>query len=310
MDIPNTYPHALKPGDSIGIIAPAGPIENQEALAAGIATLERMGFQVSWKRRILQSFRYLAGEDADRAEELMHYVEDPEIKGVIALRGGYGCSRLIRLLEEKRLRPHCKIFMGFSDLTTLHLYFRRRFGWVTFYGPMAASPALGNIGSAERNHLVSLWTDPEYMPILALSGLESWIPGIAEGRVVGGCLSLITASLGTSYEIKTEGKILLLEDLGEPPYRIDRMLTHLQLAGKLDSVAGVILGSFIDCETEPTTCQLKETLMDVLEKLQVPVLANFPCGHGPVSWTIPLGIKIRLDSTNRKIQFLEPSVSY
>jgi muramoyltetrapeptide carboxypeptidase len=310
MDIPNTCPRALKPGDTIGIVAPAGPIVNQEALAAGIAAVERMGFRVSWNQRILQSFRYFAGKDAERAEELMQCFEDPGIMGIIALRGGYGCSHLIPLLEESRLRPHCKVFMGFSDLTTLHLFFRRRFGWITFYGPMAATPALGNIGAAEQNHLESLWTDPGYLPVLEFPGLESWIPGIAEGRVVGGCLSLITASLGTIYEIRTEGKILFLEDLGEPPYRIDRMLTHLQLAGKLDSVAGVILGSFIDCDTEPATCSLKETLMDIFDRLQIPVLANFPCGHGQVNWALPLGIKVRLDATNRSIQFLESSVSY
>ncbi|MBP1608118.1 MAG: LD-carboxypeptidase [Acidobacteria bacterium] len=309
MDIPNTRPSILKPGDTIGIIAPAGPIASQEALAAGIATLERMGFRVFWNERILQSYRYFAGRDVDRAEELMRFFEDPGIQGIIALRGGYGCSRLIPLLEERRLRPHCKVFMGFSDLTTLHLFFRRRFGWVTFYGPMAATPALGYIGIAEQNHLQSLWTDPAYMPDLRFPGLESWKPGIAEGRVVGGCLSLITASLGTIYEIRTEGKILFLEDLGEPPYRIDRMLNHLHLAGKLNSIAGVILGSFIDCETEPATCSLKETFMDIFDRLQIPVLANFPCGHGQVNWAIPLGTRIRLDATDPSIQFLESSVS-
>lgn len=310
MDIPNTRPYALKPGDTIGIVAPAGPIVNREALAAGIEAIERMGFRVSWNERALQSFRYFAGKDAERAQELMQYFEDPAINGIIALRGGYGCSRLISLLEEKRLRSHCKVFMGFSDLTTLHLFFRKRFGWVTFYGPMAATPALGNISAAEQDHLQSLWTNPEYRPTLDFPDLESWVPGLAEGRVVGGCLSLITASLGTVYEISTEGKILFLEDLGEPPYRIDRMLTHLHLAGKLGSVAGVILGSFIDCDTDPENGPLKETLMDIFERLQIPVLANFPCGHGHVNWAIPLGIKVRLDATNRTIQFLESSVSY
>jgi muramoyltetrapeptide carboxypeptidase len=175
---------------------------------------------------------------------------------------------------------------------------------------MAASPSLGNIGMAEQNHLQALWTDPEYLPALKFPSLDTWAPGVAEGRVTGGCLSLITASLGTVYEIKTEGKILFLEDLGEPPYKIDRMLTHLHLAGKLDSIAGVILGSFIDCEAEPENCSFKETFMDIFDKLQIPVIANFPCGHGQANWALPLGIKVRLDATNRSIQFLEHSVSY
>jgi muramoyltetrapeptide carboxypeptidase len=306
MDIPTIQPQKLKAGDTISVVAPAGTVEQRKGFEDGIAALERMGFRVRYPDRIFESFRYLAGGDQDRAEELTQAFEDPSIQAVIALRGGYGCSRLIPFLLEKRLRQHPKLFMGFSDLTTLHIFFRRRFGWVTVHGPMAAS--LGNVANDEEDHLVSLLTDPDYRPTLHFSQLEAWSPGTAEGILAGGCLSIIAASIGTSYEIKTEGKILFLEDQGEPPYRLDRMLTHLYLAGKLQNIAGILLGSFLDCEPERGDYTAADTLRDILTNLKVPIIAGFPAGHGRENWSIPLGVKVRLDADARSIQFLDPAV--
>ncbi len=308
MDIPTIHPRALKPGSLIGIAAPAGPIESRDGLEMGIATLERLGFCVRHDDRIFESFRYLAGKDQGRAEELQQLFEAPEIDAVLALRGGFGCSRLIPLLDEKRLRPHCKVFMGFSDLTTLHLFFRRRFGWVTIHGPMAASPALGGIGQEEEKNLCSLLTDSQYMPQLSFADLQSWVPGVAEGRLTGGCLSIIAASVGTSYEIRSEGRILFIEDLGEPPYRIDRMLTHLRLAGLLDQVAGVLVGRFDECNPERGDYTVEDVLREKLEGLGVPVIAGFPAGHGTGNWALPLGARVRLDADAGQIKFLESAV--
>ena len=308
MDIPLIRPPSLHPGDTIGIVAPASPIEQRDSLERGIATLERMGFHVRFDERVFESLRYLAGEDTARAEELMRYFEDPAVHAIVGLRGGYGCSRLIPLLNENRLRPHAKLFMGFSDLTTLHLFFFRRFGWITLHGPMAASPTLGIIGAEQEKHLFSLWTDPGYMPAFSFPQLEAWVPGVAEGILIGGCLSVIVTSLGTRYEISTEGKILFLEDSGEPPYRIDRMLAHLHLAGKLEGIAGLLMGSFHECDPTQGDYTARDTLRDILEKLNVPVLASFPAGHGPDNWAIPLGVKVRIDANARSVQFLEPAV--
>jgi muramoyltetrapeptide carboxypeptidase len=308
MDIPTIHPPSIKKGDTVAIIAPAGPIEQHDGLQRGITALEKMGFRAQFEERIFQSSRYLAGDDTARAEELMQAFEDPAIRAVIGLRGGYGCARLIPLLMEKRLRPHPKIFMGFSDLTTLHLFFRRRFGWITFHGPMATSPALGSISVDQERHLISLLTDPDYRPVLNFSQLETWAPGSAEGTLIGGCLSLIVASLGTPYEIKTEGKILFLEDQGEPPYRLDRMLTHLNLAGKLQAVSGVLLGSFYDCEPAQGDYASKDILRDILRKIGVPVIANFPAGHGSDNWAIPLGLRVRLDADARSVELLASPV--
>jgi muramoyltetrapeptide carboxypeptidase len=307
MDIPIIHPPRLKIGDSIALIAPASPIENREGLYSGIAAIEKMGFRVHFSERIFQSNRYLAGSDEDRAEELMCAFENLDIQAVIGLRGGYGCSRLIPLLKEKRLRNSPKIFMGFSDLTTLHMFFNRQFGWITFHSSMAAS--LGKLSREQEAHLFSLLTDPNYCPLLSFEQLETWKPGAAEGILTGGCLSIIAAGIGTPYEIKTERKILFIEDLGEPPYRLDRMLTHLRLAGKMEKIAGLLLGDFLDCEPAQGGYTAQEVLRDVLSDLNIPILAGFPAGHGSSNWTIPFGTRIRMDASNRSIEFLEPAVS-
>lgn len=308
MDIPTVHPPSLKIGDTISVVAPAGPIEQREALDRGIAALERMGFRVKFNERIFESSRYLAGDDSSRAEELMCAFEDPSVHAIIALRGGYGCSRLIPFLSEKRLRHHPKIFMGFSDLTTLHLYFKRRFGWITFHGPVAISSALGNIAADQEKHLLSLWTDSEYRPTLHFPQLETWKPGAAEGILAGGCLSIIATSIGTPYEIKTEGKILLLEDHEEPPYRLDRMLTHLHQAKKLQSLAGLLVGEFRNCDPTEGGYTARETLQEILAKLNVPTIANFPAGHGEDNWAMPLGAKAKIDADARTITFIDAAV--
>lgn len=302
-------PKALMRGDTVAIIAPAGPIEQREQLLQGVATIERMGFCVRFDDRIFHSVRYLAGTDEERAEELIRAFEDPSVQAIVSLRGGFGCSRLIPLIREGRLRNHCKIFMGFSDLTTLHLFFRRRFGWITFHGPMATSSSLGNIGPEQERHLMALWTDPTYVRSLSFPELQTWTPGSVEGELTGGCLSLVVASLGTPYELSTDGKILFLEDFGEPPYRIDRMFTQLRLARKLDRIAGLLLGHFQDCEPSDSAYTLEEALQGVLRDVKVPVVAHFPAGHGSENWVLPLGTRIRLDASRRRVEFLEPAVA-
>lgn len=309
MDIPTVHPKALRPGDTISIIAPAGPVESRESVTAGVAAFERMGFRVRFDERIFEVNRYLAGADAARAAELMRCFESPDVQAVLPLRGGYGCARLIPLLDEKKLRPNCRVFLGYSDLTTLHLFFRRRLGWATLHGPMATSASLARMGAAEEELFLRLLTDPTYMPHYSFPETEAWHPGAAEGRIVGGCLSIVLASLGTPYEIRTEGKILFLEDLGEAPYRIDRMFTQLRLAGKLDGVAGIVLGSFLDCVPTQGDYTVDEVLRELLEPLQIPILAHFPAGHGASNWAFPLGLRVRLDADARRLLFLEPFVS-
>ncbi len=308
MDIPVVRPVMIKPGGTIAIVAPAGPVDQRDDFMKGVAAFERMGFRVRYSEAIFDSTGYLAGPDEKRVEELMHAFEDPDVQAIVPLRGGYGCARLVPQIDQKRMRGHGKIFMGFSDLTTLHLYFRRRFGWVTFHGPMAISPALANISPEQENHLLRLWMDPAYLPSFSFPELEAWNSGCAEGELVGGCLSLVVASIGTPYELVTEGKILFLEDLGEPPYRIDRMITQLKLAGKLDRVAGILLGQFKDCDPGSSGVTADDALKNLLGGLEIPVLANFPAGHGSDNWILPLGTRVCLDAANRRVDFLEHAV--
>jgi len=308
MNIPTILPQGLKKGDTIAIVAPAGPIQSKDALNKSIAVFEKMGFQVRCEERIFQSFRYLAGSDIDRSEELIRAFEDDSVKAIIGLRGGYGCSRLIPYLKKERLQNNPKIFMGFSDLTTLHLFLNRHLGWSTFHGPMAANPGIGSHSVEEQSHLLSLWTDPTYRPVLNFSQLQTWHPGKAEGRLVGGCLSTVVASIGTSYEIDTSGAILFLEDIGEPPYRLDRMLTQLKLAGKFQSLVGVLLGRFFECESSESGYSTNEILTEIMQQFEIPVLVNFPAGHGPDNWALPLGTRVRIDTDALSVEFLESAV--
>ena len=308
MVIPTIHPPRLRKGDTVAIVAPAGTVDQKDEFNSSVGAFERMGFRVRYEDNIFQSIRYLAGDDSARAESLTLAFEDDTIKAIVGLRGGYGCSRLIPHLRLDRLQNNPKLFTGFSDLTTLHLLFGRNFGWITFHGPMAARPGIGNISAEEESHLLSLWMDPEYRPILKFPRTEVWNPGRTEGRLVGGCLSTIAASIGTPYEIDTDGAILFLEDVGEPPYRLDRMITHLNLAGKLQSLAGILLGVFHKCEPDKGDYSSGDVLRETLEQLHVPIMANFPAGHGPENWAIPLGARVRIDADEKSVQFLEPAV--
>ncbi len=309
MNIPTIHPAGLKKGDTIAIVAPAGPIQSRPALYDSAAVLERMGFRVLIEERIFSASRYLAGSDLERADALMRAFTNDSVRAVIGLRGGYGCSRLIPYLDRERLGRNPKLFMGFSDLITLHLFFHRYFGWVTLHGPMAVNPGIGACTEEQLAHLSALWTDPGYRPVLEFPQLESWNPGRAEGRLVGGCLSTVVASLGTPYEIDTRDAILFLEDVGEAPYRLDRMLTQLRLARKTDSLSGVLLGTFHECDPPTGDYSLPEVLREILGQFDVPVLAHFPAGHGPENWALPLGARVRIDSDARRVELLEPAVS-
>lgn len=308
MNVPTMLPKGLRRGDAIALVAPAGPLREGDALEKSVAFLEAMGFEVHSEARNFSEKGYLAGSDSARSEELMRAFEDDSVKAVVGLRGGYGCSRLIPYLDLERLKRNPKIFMGFSDLTTLHLFLNRHLGWITIHGPMAANPGIGSHSDEEHAHLLSLWTDPGYRPVLSFPRLEAWSPGRAEGKLVGGCLSTIISSIGTSYEIDTDGSILFLEDVGEPPYRIDRMLTHLKLAGKFKSLNGILLGRFFECESPDGSCAAPEMMKELLRSETVPILANFPAGHGPENWALPMGARIRIDGGARSIEFLEPAV--
>lgn len=304
-------PAALRPGDRIGVVAPAGPVDG-ERLRLGLARIAARGYEVVVGRHVHGGSAFFAGTDAERLRDLVTMLKDPSIQAVFCARGGYGSQRL--LPELSRIVPELtpKIFVGYSDITALHALFQKA-GWVTWHGPMPGDWVRMPDGGLSVEMLFAALTGQvkERLPVPSYARPQTLVPGRARGRLVGGNLSLVAALLGTPYDVDTEGAILFLEDIGEAPYRIDRMLSSLQLAGKLHGVAGVILGQFTDCDPPPGAAAV--TVGDVLRshfaELGVPVLWRFPAGHGPVNIPLPLGLPVELDATEGEIRLLAAPVS-
>ncbi|HXN05702.1 MAG TPA: LD-carboxypeptidase [Nitrospiria bacterium] len=298
-------PERLQSGDKIAVIAPAGPIDPL-ALQKGVARLKKLGFEVLLPPTASRPFRYLAGTDAERLEEI-HWAFSSGARAIIAARGGYGTARIVDLLNFRQLLKKRTILIGCSDLTTLLLRFHKA-GLPVCHGPMVSYFARSEDPLSD-SFFLSMLTSREPMGKISFSRVEVLREGIGEGRLVGGCLSLVSASIGTSYEIQTRGKVLFLEDVNEPPYRIDRMLTHLKLAGKFQGVKGVLFGQMVKCDPpEGSGYSLKEVIDSVLETAKVPVLYGLPFGHGDQNITLPYGLKVRVESRNASVTFLESPV--
>jgi len=287
-----TMPPRLSPGDCVAIVAPAShiPTANEGYLEQGAERLRAMGFEVIYAPSLLQRRHlYLAGEDQERAKELMAMFLDQEVKAVLCARGGYGCQRIIPYLDPDLIRAHPKPLVGCSDITVLLIYLLQQCLVIPFHGPNVATHQFVE-GDAEMAHaLQQALTAPAPIAEVTCSVLRA---GEAEGEIIGGCLSSLVTTLATPYEPDLGGKVLFLEDVDEPPYKIDRMLTHLKSAGKLAGIKGVILGQMPGCDTENGL--LREVLLDVLKDIEGPVLFNFPSGHGPRNLTFPLGVPVRI----------------
>lgn len=303
-------PPALCPGDMIAIIAPASNLKN-DYLQRGVAELERLGFRVKYAPDILDKARYTAGRDERRVRELHEAFADPEVKAVWAARGGYGALRLFDLLDDELLRRNPKIFIGYSDVTALHLRFYRRFGWVTFHGPMAAKDLAGGVEHYDQRTLLGALTASEPLGLIASAPTE-WLHSGApvSGRLLGGCLSLIVALQGTPDELDTRGSILFLEDTGVKPYALDRMFQQLKLAGKFDEVRGVVFGEMLDCvQHAEQGYTIQEVLAELTAELKIPVLFGLPSGHSPRgNLTLPLGVQASLDARRGGLVIEESAV--
>ena len=304
---PLRKPPALKKGDLIGVVAPAGVVKTED-LGNGVRRLEEMGFRVALGRSLYRSARYLAGRDEERAADLAAMFANPEVKAVVAARGGYGTSRIIPLLDAKALARSPKIFVGSSDLTLLLHFLRSACRLVTFHGPMV-SPNFGKYSSPTTNgefvRILSATTPPGPIDVTGVKVLKG---GSGEGVLTGGCLSLVCQTIGTPYEIQTEDAILFLEDINEPPYRIDRMLTYLKQVGKFDGVRAVVFGLMPDCHPSPQELYtLEDVIRDVLADLPCPILYDFPSGHGGTNVTLPFGVRAAVEGSTLSI--LEAPVS-
>lgn len=290
----------LKKGDTIGIIAPAGPVRNEDDFAAGLKILTDLGFKTRYQNNILRHNSYLAGTDQERLTELHELWRDPEVKAIMAVRGGYGCLRLLPELDFALIRRQPKMLMGFSDLTTLLTAISRQTGLITFHGPMLTT--LPRSDQDSREAFFNLLTG-RATPKLKVKGLEILKSGQKSGRLLPGNLTSLVHLLGTPWEPEWRDAILVLEDIGEAPYRIDRMLTHLAAAGRLEQIAGLILGDFDQCgEVEP----IWERAIELLTHRDIPIWANFPCGHGARNLSLPVGAEAQLDSSSGSMIFPQP----
>jgi muramoyltetrapeptide carboxypeptidase len=303
-------PRALNFASTIVPFAPASPARG-EAIAAGLSELERLGFRTE-KAGNLSPEGFFAGSRAERSAEFLDGLRRRDVDGLVAVRGGYGSNYLLEGLEVPNPNE-AKVILGFSDLTSLHIYLWQRWGWVTLYGPMVAAGLDGEADAPkgyDRKSLLEALQRKERGWSLALQG-ETLEAGEASGRLLGGCMTLVETTIGTPWELETHGAILLLEDRGMKPWQVDRALMHLKQAGKFEGVRGILLGDFPECEApvagSPT---VREVCARILEPLGVPIVFGAPVGHTERSMlTIPLGVMGRLKAeVEGVLEILEPAV--
>src|SRR3984885_10320222 len=302
-------PPALRRGDRVGIVAPASNIK-RELLDAGLAGLRGLGYEPFYFDSILERDLYFAGSAERRVRELEDMFVRDDIRAIVCARGGYGVNYLLGAIDIKKIAAHPKIFVGYSDVTTLLTWFAGEGNFVTFHGPMVTK----DFAIADGVDLAS-WQS-------ALNGESSWeigagsgakplVAGEAEGVLYGGCLSLLVAGLGTRHDISTEDTILFIEDVAEKPYRIDRMLRQLKLAGKFAGVRGIVFGEMLDCrQNEKQDYTLEEVVMRVVGDLGMPVAFGMRSGHvSRANITLPFGVRARLEvGRDVELQILESAV--
>ena len=260
-------------------------------------------YQLQYDTSVFQQHRYLAGQDDRRLAELTRALTDPTVRAVFCARGGYGSMRLLERLPQQPTDAGAPL-VGFSDITALHQW-RQRHGFISIHGPVLTQ--LGRLGQPTRERLFSLLESRA--PAAPLQGTTAFVEGIAEGPLLGGNLSVFTRLLGTPFMPDLEGAILLLEDVGERPYRLDRMWTHLQLAGAFRKARGIVLGAFSRCEERDAAYTSEEVLRELAVTTGLPCAAGFPIGHGDDNEPVPLGVRVRLDATASNLTFLEAAAA-
>ena len=290
-------PKALKPGDTIGVVAAASNIK-KDLLEQGCRELEALGFKTHWRPDITSSFRYFSGPHERRIGEFLEMLKSPDINAIFCARGGYGSGHLIPRVDRETVCANAKIVMGSSDITIL-LNWIERCGVASFHGPMVATSMREGTSGYDRTTFLEMLQGKK--PVrFPTNGSTTLRPGIAEGRLIGGCLSMVVATLGTKHEIDTRDSILVLEDLDTKPYQVDRMITHLKHAGKFDSVHGVVFGEMLNCSQHPEQgYTLEEVLLDLFGEFRFPILYGFSTGHtSRPNVIVPFGVRARLDLTS------------
>jgi muramoyltetrapeptide carboxypeptidase len=306
-------PPALCPGDTIGVVSPSS-YKARDALQAGIEKIQRRGYKLVFGEHAFDRRGYLAGEDRDRAADLNAMFARKDVKAVLCTRGGYGASRILDYLDWDTIRANPKPLIGYSDITTLHLAFLRHADMVVYHAPMVVTLSRGISELAIQNMFDILEkTEPLGTYDTREGDVQTLVPGVAEGELTGGCLCLVAATCGTPEQIDAKGKILVIEDVDEAPYAVDRMLTQLKRSGVLSEAAGFVIGEITDWQQhvpDPAeSLAIEQVWQDIIVPLGKPAIVGFPFGHVPNPLTVPLGVRARLDATAGTLTLLEPAVS-
>jgi muramoyltetrapeptide carboxypeptidase len=307
-------PPRLRKGDVIGLIAPASTPSSEEKILKGALYLEQLGYRIKCGKHIRTVYGYLAGSDDERSADFNDMVHDKNVKAIFAIRGGYGTPRLLQKIDYRALKANPKIIVGYSDITALQLAIFRKIGLVTFSGPMTGSEMWRDFDAYTEEKFWRLLTSNKKIGTMKNPANEPWLTlraGKASGRLLGGNLSLLACLMGTPYQPAMENSILVLEDVEESPYRVDRMLAHLLNAGILHKLQALVFGKFTDCvpnnPNDPflTIDQVQE---DFVNKIECPAVANFQYGHIAKKLTLPWGLKTKIDTKKNKLEIVESAV--
>ena len=284
---------------------------NRSDITRGIETLEEWGFHVITGENLHNKHEYLAGTDQERAHDFNEMFRNDEVDAIFVTHGGYGSARMLRYIDFDLVRKNPKIFIGYSDITSLHLAIQKYTGLVTFHGPGMAGFNSEDLTDYRKEYVFKALCQQEPIGEIRKANEKKWInriqKGEAEGELTGGNLTLVCASLGTPYEIDTKGKILFLEEVWTEPWNIDHMFTHLYNAGKLQEAAGIVIGECTDCgpkKMDPgfhVTFSLEDILYEFIEPLGIPAIHGLPIGHTKDLATLPMGVNAYLDATNKKL---------
>lgn len=307
-------PNRLKKGDLIGIISPASSPDDLTRIEKGVQYLESLGYKTEVGKNVGKYYGYLAGTNEERLEDLHYMFGKKEVKAVICVRGGYGSPRLLPHINFNLIKKNPKIFVGYSDITSLQMAFLKKANLVTFAGPMLAVDLYNEVNPYAEEYFWRALTSPKKIGKIRMpenEELKIIHQGKAEGPIIGGNLTLFASLFGTGLLPKAKNSILLLEDIGEVAYRVDRYLVQFVLAGIFEKINGLVLGHFTDCEeTDPTkkTLTLDEVLDGYLNNLMIPTVSNFSHGHIKNIVTIPFGINVKLNADKGFIELTEGAV--
>ena len=311
-------PDRLRAGATVGLVTPASNVPENEDLLAAMDLVRSLGFEAKAAPNLRRRKQYLAGSDQQRADDLNGMFADDEVDAIFCVRGGYGSGRLLRDLDYRTIANNPKILMGYSDITAILNAIHVKTGMVTYHGPIAGD----NFSSYTYEQFQRILMEPRQVSRIAEPPAFEQQPGVverenrltpivsgrAEGKLIGGNLSLLVTLLGTPYEPDFDGAILFMEDVSEPPYSVDRMLTHLWLTGHLEQTAGIVFGKFTDDDYDSNTLSMEQVLRERCEPLGIPTLRGAMIGHVEDQTVVPIGVNARLDVDEGTLNLLEPAV--